>query len=111
MRKTALFALAALGLLAISGLAAEQPRVGPPPVRVESPTLRPSEAHVWLPGFWKWKDVNYEWVEGRWGKAKKGREWVPGAWEQVGSRWVWKPGKWRKIETGEPKPAKSKKKK
>lgn len=111
MRKTALFALAAVCLMTVSGLAADQPRVGPPPLRVESPTLRPSPVHVWVPGYWKWKAVNYDWVEGRWAKAKKGREWVPGTWEQVGSRWIWKAGKWKKIETGKPKAVKAKKKK
>lgn len=111
MRKTALFVVAAFCLLMASGLAAEQPRIGPPPLRVESPTLQPSPAHVWVSGYWKWKGVNYEWTEGRWVKAKKGRKWVPGTWEQVGSRWVWNAGSWKKIETGEPKAVQKDKKK
>jgi hypothetical protein len=86
--------------MALSGLAIGQPRVAPPPQRVEAPTLQPSPNHVWVPGYWKWAGVNYEWIEGRWVKAKKNRVWVPGTWEQVGARWVWKPGKWEKI----PKP-------
>ena len=111
MRKTALAVMAALCLSVISGLAAEQPRVAPPPLRVEAPTLQPSRAHVWVPGYWKWAGVNYAWVEGRWVKTKPNRAWVPGVWEQVGNHWAWKRGYWKKIETGKPKAAKTKKKK
>jgi hypothetical protein len=108
MRKTALAAVAALLLMAMSGLAGEDPRVGPPPLRVEAPTLRPSLNHVWMPGNWKWAGVNYDWVEGRWVKAKKNRVWVPGTWAQVGNHWVWKAGKWMKPESDKPKKDKHK---
>jgi hypothetical protein len=102
MRKTAWAMMAALALLAVSGLAGEDPRVGPPPLRTEAPTLQPSPNHVWAPGYWKWSGVNYEWVDGRWIKAKKNREWVAGTWEPVGNRWVWKRGKWMKPKTVKP---------
>ena len=110
MRKIALAVTAVLCLAVMSGLAADEPRVGPPPLRVEAPTLKPGPNHVWVPGYWKWAGVKYAWVEGRWVKAKAGRTWVPGTWEQVGNRWVWKRGDWKKIETGEPKAGKKKKK-
>ena len=102
MRKTAWALLAALSLLAVSGLAGDQPRVGPPPLRTEAPTLQPGPDHVWIPGYWKWAGINYEWVDGRWVKAKKGHIWAPGKWEQVGSRWAWKPGKWAKPGSDKP---------
>ena len=101
MRKTVSVLLSLIFFFALAGLAAAQPRVGPPPPRAEAPTLQPSPDYVWITGFWKWTGINYDWVDGRWIKAKKGKVWVPGAWEQVGARWVWKPGKWVK-----PKPAK-----
>jgi len=110
MRKTAWAVLAVLSLAAAAGLAADQPRVGPPPLRTEAPTLKPGPEYAWIPGYWKWGGINYEWVEGRWAKAKKGKAWVPGTWEQVGARWVWKPGKWAKpskekpAATGQPSP-------
>jgi hypothetical protein len=109
MRKTAWAVMAVLLLVAMSGLAGDQPRVSPPPLRVEAPTLQPSPSHVWIPCYWKWAGINYEWVDGRWVKAKKDRIWVPGTWEQVGSHWVWKPGKWTKPETAKPEAKKTKK--
>ncbi len=112
MKKTAWAILGALLLAAASGLAGDQPRVAPPPLRTEAPTLQPSPSHVWIPGFWKWAGINYEWADGRWVKAKKNRVWVPGTWERVGSHWAWKPGKWAKPETAKPKakkPPKNKK--
>jgi hypothetical protein len=98
MRKTAWVVMSVLCLGAISGLAGEQPRVAPPPLRQEAQTLRPSPAHVWIPGYWKWASFNYQWVDGRWVKAKPNRIWVPGVWEPVGNRWVWKPGHWEKVK-------------
>jgi hypothetical protein len=98
MRKTVLALLGALSLMALAVMATAQPRVAPPPQRVEAPTLQPSPNHVWIPGYWKWAGVNYEWNDGRWVKAKKNRVWVPGIWERSGARWVWKPGKWAKPE-------------
>ena len=104
MRKIA-FALLSLCLFAaLAGLAAAQPRVGPPPPRLETPTLRPSPGHVWATGYWKWTGFNYEWLDGRWIKAKKNRVWVDGSWQQVGNRWVWKAGKWVKPQKLAPKP-------
>jgi len=90
-------------ILASAGAALAQPRVGPPPPRVESPTLQPSSSHIWITGYWKWTGIHYEWTDGRWVKAKPGRIWVPGAWEQVGSHWAWKPGKWVKAKGLKPK--------
>lgn len=108
MRKTAWALLAAFFLMALSGLAGDQPRIGPPPLRTEAPTLQPSPIHVWIPGYWKWAGINYEWVDGRWVKGKKGYIWVPGTWKLAGSRWAWKAGKWAKPGWDKPKPDKHK---
>lgn len=105
--KRTLFVLSAVFFLAVALAAAgAKPRVAPPPPRVEAPTLQPSPAHVWLPGYWKWAGINYEWIEGRWVKGKPGRVWVPGAWEPQGSYWTWKPGRWEKIKKDAAKDAK-----
>jgi hypothetical protein len=105
MRKTALTLLSVLLslVLASAGAAIAQPRVGPPPLRVESPTLKPSPGHIWITGYWKWTGINYEWADGRWIKAKPGKVWEPGVWEQVGNHWVWKPGQWVKPKDPKPK--------
>lgn len=110
MRIKALALLGTLFFAAVPVLTSDEPRIGPPPLRIESPTLQPSPRHVWIPGYWKWAGINYAWIDGRWVKAKPKRAWVPGTWEQVGNHWVWKPGSWKKIETGEPKAVKKKKK-
>ncbi|HDT13057.1 MAG TPA: hypothetical protein ENO03_01745 [Candidatus Aminicenantes bacterium] len=109
MRRTVWALAAALVLAAASGLAGEDPKFGPPPLRDEAPTLQPSPNHVWIEGYWKWGGINYEWVEGRWVKGKKGKVWTPGTWEQVGVRWVWKPGKWTKPEAEKKAASKGKK--
>jgi len=108
MPKTAWVVLGVLLLAAAPVLPGDQPRVGPPPLRTEIPTLQPSPAHVWIPGYWRWAGINYEWMDGRWVKAKKNRIWAPGTWEQIGIHWVWKPGKWIKPETAKPKPPRDK---
>jgi hypothetical protein len=110
MRRTALVILAALFLSVVAAYGGDQPRMGPPPLRAEAPTLQPSRHHVWVPGFWKWASVNYVWAEGRWVKAKPNRAWAPGTWEQVGNHWAWKRGYWMKIETGKTEPGKKKRK-
>jgi len=109
--KRTLFTLLSVFFLAVAiGAADSKPRVAPPPLRVEAPTLRPSPSHAWLPGYWKWAGINYEWVEGRWAKAKPGRTWVPGTWESKGTYWAWKPGKWEKTKSDAAKNAKKGKK-
>jgi hypothetical protein len=109
MRRIALALFCLTLFFALAARVAAQPRVGPPPPRVEAPTLQPSPNHVWITGYWKWAGINYEWVDGRWVKAKKGKVWVPGTWEQDGARWVWKPGKWVKPKPAKPpKPGKGK---
>ncbi len=112
MKRTTFFLLAVFFLAAVSAAEAadQRPRVGPPPLRVESPTLQPGPKHVWVPGYWKWAGINYEWVEGRWIKVKPDRVWVPGTWEPNGSFWAWKPGKWTKVKIEAPEDGKKAKK-
>ncbi len=104
MRRIALAVFCLVLFSALSLPAGAQPRVGPPPPRLEAPTLQPGPAYVWITGYWKWTGINYEWVDGRWVKGKPGKVWVAGSWEQSGARWVWKPGKW--VKPKPPKPPK-----
>jgi len=50
MKKTACAVLAVFFLALVSAGRHQKPRVPPPPLRVEAPTLQPSPAHVWFPG-------------------------------------------------------------
>jgi len=110
MKRTACVVLVVFFFSFVSAYAAAKPRIAPPPLRVEEVKIKPTPSHVWVAGYWKWAGVNYVWVEGRWVVAKRGKTWVPGTWEHRGSFWVWKPGRWEKIQTGEPKASKKKKK-
>jgi len=38
----------------------------PPAVQQEVVVARPSSAHVWIPGYWTWRNNRYEWMSGHW---------------------------------------------
>jgi len=38
----------------------------PPAVQQEVVVARPSSAHVWIPGYWTWRNSRYEWMSGHW---------------------------------------------
>lgn len=38
----------------------------PPAVQQEVVVARPSSAHVWVPGYWTWRNNRYEWMSGHW---------------------------------------------
>ena len=38
----------------------------PPAVQHEVVLARPSSAHVWIPGYWTWRNNRYEWMGGHW---------------------------------------------
>src|SRR5688572_8372054 len=38
----------------------------PPAVQQEVPQAKPSSDHVWIPGYWTWRNNRYEWIAGRW---------------------------------------------
>lgn len=71
-------------------------RSAPPPVRVEVITVAPSPAHVWISGYWAWRDPDYVWVPGRWAHPAPGyRRWEPGRWRHDRHGWFWVEGRWR----------------
>ena len=67
----------------------------PPPVRTEVITTAPSASHVWVPGYWTYRDKHWDWMEGHWEvRPRMGAQWVPGHWDQTYRGWVWTPGHW-----------------
>jgi hypothetical protein len=38
----------------------------PPALQTEVVLARPSPDHVWIPGYWTWRDSRYEWMAGHW---------------------------------------------
>jgi len=73
-------------------------RQPPPPPREEVRIAPPSEADVWVPGYWNWNNNDWVWLQGRWQRPPEHRAtWVPGQWTQRGERgelWAWRPGHW-----------------
>ncbi len=67
----------------------------PPAPREESMPARPSEEHVWVPGYWAWQYNQYTWVEGHWAiPPREGLTWIPPRWEQEGNGYRFYDGYW-----------------
>ncbi len=72
-------------------------QIGPPPIRHEVMTPRPTFAAEWVRGYWGWDPVvdKHVWVPGRWIAARPGYRWVDGGWKHGPRGWVWTEGRWR----------------
>jgi hypothetical protein len=72
-------------------------RDAPPPPRSETMSARPSEQHVWVPGYWAaGHDGQQVWVSGHWEVPPSGgSSWVEPRWERRSDGWEYIPGGWR----------------
>lgn len=67
----------------------------PPAVQQESPSPRPSNSHVWVAGYWTWRNNQYQWMAGRWETPpRSGAVWTPPRWQVEGSSWRFFEGYW-----------------
>jgi hypothetical protein len=67
----------------------------PPALQQEVPTPRPSSSHTWVPGFWTWKNNQYQWMAGHWQiPPRTGAVWVPPRWAPEGNSWRFYEGYW-----------------
>jgi len=69
----------------------------PPPPREEVRTVAPSEAHVWVSGYWSYADGRWVWIPGHWElRPRTNAIWVPGHWDKdpSGKGWIWTSGYW-----------------
>lgn len=56
----------------------------PPTAQQEVATARPSSSHVWVPGYWTWRNQRYEWMAGRWDTPpRSGATWASPRWERL----------------------------
>lgn len=106
MRKIAMVLgiVASTGVIFLSGTAAAQANVDwgvtissgtPPPPRHEtSPAPRPQ--HVWVTGFWNWRDGVYIWIPGHWERARYGYGYVQPEWREGPRGWQLNQGGWRR---------------
>lgn len=72
-------------------------------VRAEPPRPRrevivgvaPSPAHVWVKGFWAYRDGRWVWIPGHWERGPRiGAHWSEGHWAHRTRGWVWVEGHW-----------------
>jgi hypothetical protein len=67
----------------------------PPAAQQEVPTARPSANHVWVAGYWSWRNNQYQWMAGHWEvPPRAGAVWVPPRWQPEGTSWRFYEGYW-----------------
>ncbi len=67
----------------------------PPALQQEVVLAQPSTRHVWLAGYWTWRDNQYEWMAGHWElPPNSGSAWVAPRWEQEGNAYRFHEGYW-----------------
>jgi hypothetical protein len=73
----------------------------PPPLRHEVIVERPSVTHVWISGYWDWREGRYVWIPGRWERPPRERVvWVEPRWERRGNGYVFVDGYWKEVGGG-----------
>ncbi|MGZ5082720.1 MAG: hypothetical protein ACXWHA_05060 [Usitatibacter sp.] len=101
-KKLVMAAIAALGLAAVPAMAAVEYSVieldsAPPPMRTEVvPPMR--EGDTWIPGYWDYRDGQYNWVGGHYETAREGYVYVAPRYEQANGRWRMYAGGWGRDE-------------
>ena len=70
---------------------------GPPPAPiVETVTVAPDPAYVWIGGAWAWDGGRWGWHAGHWDRPPhRGAVWVAPRYVYRGGRHVWVRGSWR----------------
>ena len=67
----------------------------PPALQQEVVLAQPSPQHVWLAGYWTWRNDRYEWMAGRWVLPPNSTaKWVGPRWEQQGNAYRFYEGYW-----------------
>jgi YXWGXW repeat-containing protein len=68
-----------------------------PPAMQQEPVLeQPSPRHVWIPGYWTYRDNRYVWIAGRWElPPTTGAVWIAPRWEREGNGYRYYEGYWK----------------
>jgi hypothetical protein len=67
----------------------------PPAPQPEAVTARPSSDHVWVPGYWTWRNQRYEWMAGHWEvPPRSGATWVAPRWAAEAGAYRFYEGYW-----------------
>ena len=68
----------------------------PPPPPEEIILVRPSAKHVWIRGYWVWREGRHVWLAGRWELPPRlGLVWVEPRWEHRERGYAFIAGSWR----------------
>jgi len=66
-----------------------------PAAQTEPVLEQPSSRHVWIPGYWTYRDSRYVWIAGRWEvPPRSGAMWVAPRWEREGTGYRYYEGYW-----------------
>jgi hypothetical protein len=77
---------------------------GPPPLRMERRSPRPSRNHVWIGGYWDRQGDRWDWAPGRWEEpAQRGSRWIKPQYRKEKGAYRYDPGHWshQRLEEGE----------
>jgi hypothetical protein len=67
----------------------------PPALQQEVVLAQPSPQHVWLAGYWTWRNNQYEWMAGHWElPPSPGSTWVLPRWESENGAYRFYEGYW-----------------
>lgn len=67
----------------------------PPALQTEPVLEQPSSRHVWIPGYWTYRDSRYVWIAGRWEvPPRDGAMWVAPRWAREGTGYRFYEGYW-----------------
>lgn len=57
--------------------------------------VAPTPEHVWVGGFWAFRDGRWVWIPGHWDRGPRvGAHWRAGHWAHRTRGWVWIEGRW-----------------
>lgn len=73
----------------------------PPPVIVERRPAPPSEAYVWIDGYWNWDNTRYTWQRGRYVvPPDRDAVWVAPRYDRDTHGYRYSPGQWARQNRG-----------
>jgi hypothetical protein len=67
----------------------------PPAMQQDVVLAQPTPQHVWIAGYWTWRDQRYEWMAGHWElPPSPSSVWVAPRWQQQGDAYRFYEGYW-----------------
>ncbi len=68
----------------------------PPREREDVVVARPGPEHVWIKGYWDYRNGDFDWVAGHWARPEPGfHAWVEPRWQHEARGWFLVEGHWK----------------